>query len=74
MKTTTDEDSPGVSGESFHIRLDKDWFVNNNILQETQEVIVVSEPKAIWWQRILNKITFNIYKPTNFSYRVKLKE
>lgn len=63
---------PRIGRATFKIELDKEWFREPDIL--TEKLTVVSEPKAPWYQRLLNKITFGLYKPTKWSYEVKMND
>lgn len=71
MKTTTDEDLPETHGEHFYLRLDKNWFEVGDILKEN--IVIISKPRTKWYRRLLNIITFGLYK-VSICYRVKLKE
>lgn len=64
-------DSPSTSGRTFYLRLDKDWFEAGDILND--KIVIISKPRTKWYHRLLNIITFGLYK-ISISYRVKLKE
>lgn len=59
---------PGKDGETFQVELNQHWFGYN---EDGTRCIVDSKVYTKWWQRLLNKITFGLYKPTTFWYKVK---
>lgn len=61
---------PGIGGETFQIELNKNQFFT---LATTKEYVVMSKPKSPMYQRILNWITFGLYKPNSFAYDIKNK-
>ena len=71
MKTTTDGDLPETHGEHFYLRLDKNWFEVGDILNHN--IVVISKPRTKWYHKLLNIITFGLYK-VSIYYTVKLKE
>lgn len=63
------EDSlPGKGGETFQVELNQNWFGYN---EDGTRCIVDSKVYTKWWQKLLNWITFGLYKPTTFWYKVK---
>ena len=71
MKTTTDEDLPGIPGKPFYLLFDRNWFEIGDILNDN--IVIIGKPRTKWYHRLLNIITFGLYKVSIF-YRVKLKE
>jgi hypothetical protein len=63
---------PGKSGKTFKIKLDRDNFNEGDKLNTvSNEYQVESKVYTKWWQKLLNKITFGLYKPTTFWYKIK---
>lgn len=62
--------------KQFKIRLDSDWFKNNDILEnEGVEVRVISTPKkhyAKWYWRVLNILTFKVFFNVKYTYTVEI--
>ena len=71
MKTTTDEGLQGISGKPFYLLFDRNWFEIGDILNDN--IVIIGKPRTKWYHRLLNIITFGLYKVSIF-YRVKLKE
>ncbi len=71
MKTTTDEGLQGISGKPFYLLFDRRWFKVGDILNDN--IVIIGKPRTKWYHRLLNIITFGLYKVSIF-YRVKLKE
>ena len=71
MKTTTNEDLSGIPGESFYLLLDRNWFEVGDILND--KLVVISKPRTKWYHKLLNIITFGLYK-VSIYYTVKLKK
>lgn len=49
-------DIPGINKTTFQITFDEDWM-NKNILDDS-----ILYPYRIWYQLLLQYVTFNVYK------------
>ena len=66
---------PGTENKEFDINLDWVFFkADGNIISNLgQEMIVCSNPSKKWYKKLLEKLTFGIYKAP-WQYKVKLIE
>jgi hypothetical protein len=67
-KKKVNKNLPGIGGETIQVELNQNWSGYN---EDGTRHIVDSKVYTKWWQKLLNWITFGLYKPTIFWYKIK---
>jgi len=68
---TKNNNLPGLNGSTSRIKLDKDWFQSDDVTGNIETFEITSKVKTRWWEVVLQKLIFGLYKPTVFWYKLK---
>lgn len=68
LKQEVDKNLDAATWNLYKSKINKDFYDHDSTFRKTS---VTSKVYTKWWQKLLNWITFGLYKPTTFWYKIK---
>lgn len=72
----SNKDLPGLTGETFKIKINKESFVDPLVLKNMHRIEITSYPVEVyhqWYWRVLNILTFGFFFNRGWVYNAKVK-